>query len=97
MDFETLVEEYLKLSPRTLAELLALEEMRKYKNIPTTDPYVFPTWPWPNPYQPCTPTPYEPTQTPWVTYGFDPAQEGGDKTGIFTTSCSNKANNQNIS
>ena len=70
VDFDSLVEEYLKLSHRTLAELLALEQLKKQQQTP--EPYVIPTQPWPYP-QPNTPYippyPNTPNDTPWNPFG----------------------------
>ena len=53
-DFNSLVEKYMLLDKKTLAELLALKEFQEQPQYPT-----YPTYPT---------YPYVPPQGPWVTY-----------------------------
>ena len=53
-DFNSLVEKYMLLDKKTLAELLALKEFQKDNTYPAYPSY--PTYP------------YVPSQGPWVTY-----------------------------
>ena len=65
-DFEKLFEEYMLLDKKTLAELLALRELRERNGFNTPQPYVLPPYvpQWPeNPY-PSNPYP----TWPWVWY-----------------------------
>lgn len=100
MDFDTLVEEYLKLSHRTLAELLALEQLRKQQQTP--EPYVLPTQPWPYPQTPQPNSPYVPPYPntpgdapwppyPWITYYTTCGEKHPDLVvDDYTTNCSCK-------
>ena len=56
-DFNSLVEKYMLLDKKTLAELLALKEFQEQPQYPTCPQYpTYPTYP------------YVPPQGPWVTY-----------------------------
>lgn len=100
VDFDTLVEEYLKLSHRTLAELLALEQLKKQQQTP--EPYILPTQPWPypqpsSPYVPLFPNtpgdvPYQPYPPyPWITYYTTCGEKHPDTVvNKYTTDCTNK-------
>ena len=72
-DFNSLVEKYMLLDKKTLAELLALKEFQEQPQYPTypTYPYVPPQGPWvtycthcTNPFHDCVNCPYHVTGFP---------------------------------
>ena len=71
-DFNSLVEKYMLLDKKTLAELLALKEFQK-DNTYSAYPYVPPQGPWVtycekciNPFHDCVNCPYHTTGLPTV-------------------------------
>lgn len=72
-DFNSLVEKYMLLDKKTLAELLALKEFQK-DNTYSTYPYVSPQGPWvtycthcTNPFHDCINCPYCTTNIKFTT------------------------------
>lgn len=52
-DFNKLVEQFMLMDKKTLAELLALKELANRQDTPVTPSYPWPfNWPWPWPWHP---------------------------------------------